>query len=106
MAIRTINATDKRVWITIYNGFGRHTDYGWCEVNSYRDWTGDVGLPGTSGLPKIRGEVKSDAEGSDPTIFDTSSAIEGSPIEGTAARIVKGDGNYYWEWLDDPNATS
>jgi hypothetical protein len=99
--LRTINATDKRVWITIYDGLGHHSDYGWCEPNSYRDWGGGASLGLPVGLVKVRGEVKSDAEGSDPTIFDTDSAIQG----GNAARIVKGDGNYYFEWVDE-NRTS
>ena len=86
---RTVNATDNRVWITAYSAFGRHTDYGWCEANSSRDWTG-------GGPVKIRGEVKADAAGSDPNIYDTD--CEGN-FEGTAWRIVKGDGNYYWEFV-------
>ena len=86
---RTINDTANRVWITIYTNFGRQSDYGWCEANSSRDWTGANPI-------KVRGEVKSDAQGNDPNIYDTEAEIS----DGTAWQIVKGDGNFYWNFVN------
>ena len=90
------NTDDKRVWITIYNPFGNQADSGWCDVGSAKDW-GPYDVPGPY---KVRGEVKSDMDGSDPNVYDTeiSVAIYVFSPAVNAVRILKGDGNYYWEF--------
>lgn len=95
---RTFNKTDKRVWVTICYTDGTTTkqhDFGWVEPGAVRDWnSGHHGayLQGT--FYNVRGEVKSDAAGTDPTIYDTSTtnACKTQNI----FYIVKGDNNYYW----------
>ena len=90
--IRTTNTTDsRRVWITIYNGVGHHVGSDWCEFGAERDW-GPYDV--FAGPYKVRGEVKSDVQGDDPTIYDTNITL--SPSE-SSVTIVKGDGNYFWE---------
>jgi hypothetical protein len=115
----TVNATDKRVWVTIYDVAKlQHLDYGWVEPGSYRAWTS--GNYACGSFYHVRGEVKSDAQGSDPNIYDTEveinpqfadndvpiSATDGSgktifqQMVGTTDSVVtihRGSGNYYWE---------
>jgi hypothetical protein len=92
--IFTRNETDsRRVWITIYNGVGSHVGSGWSDWSDSgagQNW-GPYDLLG--GPYKVRGEVKSDLQGDDPTIYDTNITL--SPSE-SSVKIVKGDGNYFW----------
>ena len=92
--IFTTNGTDaRRVWITIYNGVGSHVGSGWLDPGQAQAETwGPYDLLG--GPYKVRGEVKSDLQGDDPTIYDTNITL--SPSE-SRVTIVKGDGNYFWE---------
>jgi hypothetical protein len=118
--VYTVNATDKRVWVTIYDvAKTQHLDYGWMEPGSSRAWTS--GNYACGSFYHVRGEVKSDAKGSDPNIYDTNVEINLqwadkdvpvsviNPATGTPAfeqpvgvadsvvTILKGNGNYYWE---------
>ncbi len=92
--IRTRNNTGKRVWITVYNTFGNHADSGWCDGDP--QW-GPYDLPGPY---KVRGEVKSDLEGSDPNVYDTEITVVMYALSpaNNQVQILQGDGNYYWEF--------
>ncbi len=97
--IFTKNETDsRRVWITIYNGVGSHVGSGWSDFGAAQNW-GPYDLLG--GPYKVRGEVKSDQQGDDPTIYDTNITL--SPSE-SYVKIVKGDGNFFW--VDDQLPTT
>ena len=74
VTITTRNDTDRRVWVTIYDlAKTTHLDYGWVEPRNSRDWRAGNYLLGS--FYHVRGEVKSDASGSDPNVFDTSIQI-------------------------------
>ena len=117
-SVYTVNQTDKRVWVTIYDlAKTAHLDYGWVEPGHYRAWSSGNYAAGS--FYHVRGEVKSDAQGNDPNIYDTSIqinpqlAVNDFPItvptgDGritrtnigateSAVAIMKGQGNYYWE---------
>jgi len=116
-SVYTVNQTDKRVWVTIYDlAKTAHLDYGWVEPGHYRAWSSGNYAAGS--FYHVRGEVKSDAQGNDPNIYDTSVQInpqwidnevpvlmpgpDGNPIQipvgasDSVVTIVKGTGNYYW----------
>jgi hypothetical protein len=117
--VYTVNATDKRVWVTIYDvGKTQHLDYGWVEPGSYRAWTS--GNYACGSFYHVRGEVKSDAQGSNPNIYDTDveinlqAADNDVPVTVTddtgktifqqtavasdsVVTIHRGNGNYYWQ---------
>ncbi len=112
----TINSTDKRVWITVYDlAKTRHLDYGWVDPGKYRTWQSGNYMYGS--FYHVRGEVKSDANGSDPNIYDTSIQVNIGAADkavrvqipgvidqmidtsGSVVQILKGNGNYYWSNL-------
>ena len=118
LTVYTINWTDNRVWVTIYDlAKTTHLDYGWVAARSYRTWTSGNYAAGS--FYHVRGEVKSDAAGNDPNIYDTSIQINPQLVVNdfpitvptgdgritrtnigateSAVAIMKGQGNYYWE---------
>jgi hypothetical protein len=117
VTVRTINDTDRRVWITIYDlGKTTHLDYGWVDAHKSRDWaSGNYAL---GSFYYVRGEVKSDDQGSDPTVFDTTMQINPQlmadsgkvgPVAGlfpathvaqSTVRIQQSvQGGYYWIYI-------
>ena len=55
--MRTVNATQSRVWVTIYDlAKLRHLDYGWVDACAYRDWKS--GNYACGSYYHVRGEVK------------------------------------------------
>ncbi|HKD07044.1 MAG TPA: hypothetical protein VKB79_14165 [Bryobacteraceae bacterium] len=122
--VYTVNTTDNRVWITIYDlGKTTHLDYGWVDARSSRAWASGSYAYGS--FYHVRGEVKSNAAGSDPNIYDTSIQINPQaadkavnvrypPFEDDPSQYIfnqqvdtsdsvvliqQGTGNYYWSKL-------
>jgi len=93
--LRTINATQNRVWVTVYDAAQiRHLDYGWVEPCAMRDWRAGTYLCGS--YYHARAEVK-DANLS-ATLYDT--RVQVRPNINSSDNIVvlkHGATNYYWD---------
>jgi hypothetical protein len=95
-ALRTINATGNRIWVTVYDlGKTRHLDFGWVEPCSVRVWRS--GSYACGSYYYVRAEVKDyylTRNVYDTTVQHNPQGLNyGSWVE-TLRR--KGD-NYYWE---------
>lgn len=85
---------DKAIWVTIYEANGDiQDDYGMVDPGQTRDWFSGKYFLGSA--YKVRAEVKSDSQGSDPTIYDTE--IQVYCQNHNVVRLQQGTDNYYWQ---------
>jgi hypothetical protein len=92
--LRTINLTQNRVWVTVYDlAQTTHLDYGWVEACSIRDWR--AGRYWCGSYFHARAEVKnSDLSGN---IYDTRVQVNVGSSNGNIVTLRHGQGNYYWD---------